>query len=85
MSNEVTPDHSTYPDTIRLQKYAGMCAIHSQHLISKHVCVFSLVFIPNICLSLLKNIGGTVAGSRSIRVGTYVGIRVGNSSANMSV
>ena len=32
----------------------------------------------------IKNIGGTIAGTGSIWVGTYVGIRVGNSSANMS-
>ena len=38
-----------------------------------------------IYISLLTNIGSIIAGTRSIRVSTYGGIRVGNSSANMSV
>ena len=33
---------------------------------------------------LLKNIGVTIAGTGSIRFGTYVSIWVGNSYANMS-
>ena len=36
-------------------------------------------------ITVLKNIGATIAGTRSIRVCTYVGIRIGTSSANMSV
>ena len=39
----------------------------------------------NVKTTLLKNIGGTTAGTRSIRIGTYVGVRVGDLSANMSV